>query len=203
MKIYTRTGDEGRTKLYGGDPVFKDDPRVAAYGTLDELNATLGFTLALDPEERLGLERLRAVQENLFVLGSRLAAADPQRMERKGTLPHFDRGRVHELEDWIDELDAQLTPLDSFILPGGGPVGAQLHVARTICRRAERKVTSLLRERPELVEAALPYMNRLSDLLFTLARAVNAEEGRPEARWLPMRQREEASAEGAGLDSDE
>ncbi|MEJ2547095.1 MAG: ATP:cob(I)alamin adenosyltransferase, partial [Gemmatimonadota bacterium] len=135
--------------------------------------------------------------------GSRLAAAHPERMERKGTLPHFDRGRVKELEDWIDELDAQLTPLDSFILPGGGPVGAQLHVARTICRRAERKVTSLLRERPELVEAALPYMNRLSDLLFTLARAVNAEEGRPEARWLPMRQREKAASDSPGSETDE
>jgi cob(I)alamin adenosyltransferase len=203
MKIYTRTGDEGRTKLYGGDPVFKDDPRVAAYGTLDELNATLGLALALEQEEDLGLDRLRGVQEDLFVLGSRLAAAHPERMERKGTLPHFDRGRVNELEDWIDELDAQLTPLDSFILPGGGPVGAQLHVARTICRRAERKVTSLLRERPELVEAALPYMNRLSDLLFTLARAVNAEEGRPEARWLPMRQREKAASDSPGSETDE
>ncbi|MEJ2548668.1 MAG: ATP:cob(I)alamin adenosyltransferase, partial [Gemmatimonadota bacterium] len=108
MKIYTRTGDEGRTKLYGGDPVFKDDPRVAAYGTLDELNATLGLALALEQEEDLGLDRLRGVQEDLFVLGSRLAAAHPERMERKGTLPHFDRGRVKELEDWIDELDAQL-----------------------------------------------------------------------------------------------
>jgi cob(I)alamin adenosyltransferase len=203
MKIYTKTGDEGRTKLYGGDPVFKDDPRVAAYGTLDELNATLGLALALDQEEKLGLDRLRGVQEDLFVLGSRLAAAHPERMERKGTLPHFDRGRVNELEDWIDELDAQLTPLDSFILPGGGPVGAQLHVARTICRRAERKVTSLLRERPELVEAALPYMNRLSDLLFTLARAVNAEEGIPEARWLPMRQREEAASGAPDFETDD
>jgi cob(I)alamin adenosyltransferase len=203
MKIYTKTGDEGRTKLYGGDPVFKDDPRVAAYGTLDELNATLGLALALDQEEKLGLDRLRGVQEDLFVLGSRLAAAHPERMERKGTLPHFDRGRVNELEDWIDELDAQLTPLDSFILPGGGPVGAQLHVARTICRRAERKVTSLLRERPELVEAALPYMNRLSDLLFTLARAVNAEEGIPEARWLPMRQREEATSGAPDFETDD
>jgi cob(I)alamin adenosyltransferase len=106
---------------------------------------------------------------------------------------------VGELEAWIDELDAELPPLDSFILPGGGPAGAQLHVARTICRRAERKVTSLLRERPELVEVALPYMNRLSDLLFTLARAANAEEGRPEDRWLPMRQRESAAA--GALDS--
>ena len=199
MKIYTKTGDEGRTKLYGGVPVFKDDPRVAAYGTLDELNATLGLALALDPEGELGLERLRGVQEDLFVLGSRLAAANPERMERKGALPQFDRKRVGELEAWIDELDAALPPLDSFILPGGGPVGAQLHVARTICRRAERKVTSLLRERPELVEVALPYMNRLSDLLFTLARAANAEEGRPEDRWLPMRQRESATA--GALDS--
>ena len=195
MKIYTRTGDDGRTKLYGGDPVFKDDPRVAAYGTLDELNATLGLALALDPDSRLGMDELRGVQEDLFVLGSRLATLDPDRMEKKGTIPRFEKSRVEQLEAWIDRLDEELAPLDSFILPGGGPAGAQLHVARTICRRAERKITSLLRDRPELVEVGLPYMNRLSDLLFTLARAVNAREGRPEDKWLPMRARK---AEPAG-----
>lgn len=189
MKIYTRTGDEGRTKLYGGDPVFKDDPRVAAYGTLDELNAAIGFTLSLDPDSRFGLEGLRAVQEDLFVLGSRLAAADPKRAESRGTIPGLEDGRIEALEHWIDALDEELEPLDSFVLPGGSPAGAQLHVARTICRRAERSITSLLPEQPDLRLVVLPYVNRLSDLLFTLARAVNARAGRPEDRWLPMRER--------------
>lgn len=203
MKIYTKTGDEGRTKLYGGDPVFKDDPRVAAYGTLDELNAALGFALALDPDSRLGIQDLREVQEDLFALGSRLASADPDRMEARGTLPRFERQRVHELEAWIDRLDEELDPLDSFILPGGGPTGAQLHVARTICRRAERKITSLLQERPELLEVTLPYMNRLSDLLFTLARAVNAREGRPEDKWRPMRERQPSQAATSDPNTDD
>lgn len=189
MKIYTRTGDDGRTKLYGGNQVLKDDPRVAAYGTLDELNAAIGSALALDPESQLGLDGLRAVQEDLFVLGSRLAAADPPRMEERGSIPRLDPGRVEALETWIDSLDEELEPLDSFVLPGGAPAGAQLHVARTICRRAERSITTLLFEQPELQRSVLPYVNRLSDLLFTLARAVNARAGRPEDRWLPMRER--------------
>jgi cob(I)alamin adenosyltransferase len=203
MKIYTKTGDEGRTSLYGGVPVFKNDPRVAAYGTLDELNATLGIALALDPDSKLGMEELREVQEDLFVLGSRLATADPERMEQKGTIPRFDRARVDALERWIDRLDEELEPLDSFILPGGSPVGAQLHVARTVCRRAERKITALVREQPGLAELALPYINRLSDLLFTLARAVNAREGRSEDRWLPMRERTTAPAAGGRSGPDE
>jgi cob(I)alamin adenosyltransferase len=189
MKIYTRTGDEGLTKLYGGDPVLKDDPRVAAYGTLDELNATIGCALALDPDSRLGLDGLRQVQEDLLVLGSRLAAADPERAESRGLIPRLEQGRIAALESWIDALDEELEPLDSFVLPGGGPAGAQLHVARTICRRAERSITSLLAEQPGLRLVVLPYVNRLSDLLFTLARAVNARAGRPEDRWLPMRER--------------
>jgi cob(I)alamin adenosyltransferase len=192
MKIYTRTGDEGRTKLYGGDPVLKDDSRVAAYGTLDELNAAIGSALALDAGARLGLDGLREVQEDLFVIGSRLAAADPERMEDKGSIPRLEPGRVEALERWIDTLDEELEPLDSFVIPGGGPAGAQLHVARTICRRAERSITSLLLEQPELRQVVLPYVNRLSDLLFTLARAANARAGCPEDRWLPMRERQTA-----------
>ena len=194
MKIYTRTGDEGQTKLYGGDRVLKDDPRVAAYGTLDELNAAIGSALALDPDSELGLGDLRSVQEDLFVLGSRLAAADPERMEDRGSIPRLEQERIEALETWIDALDRELEPLDSFVLPGGAPAGAQLHVARTVCRRAERSITSLLPEQPELKLVVLPYVNRLSDLLFTLARAANARAGRPEDRWLPMRERSTADA---------
>lgn len=197
MKIYTRTGDRGRTKLYGGDPVAKNDPRVEAYGTLDELNAQLGVALALDPDDALGTGQLRAVQDDLFVLGSRLAAANPDRAARKGTIPQLGEDRIEALEAWIDRLDEELVPLDSFILPGGGPVGAHLHVARTVCRRAERSITALIPAQPDLRHIVLPYVNRLSDLLFTLARAVNTRAGCPETRWRPMRERS-----GPDADSD-
>lgn len=189
MKIYTKTGDRGRTKLYGGDAVRKDDPRVAAYGSLDELNAVLGYVLALDADSPLGLDGLREVQEDLFVLGSRLATADPERMESRGSIPGLEPERIAALERWIDTLDEELEPLDAFIVPGGAPVGAQLHIARTVCRRAERAIVSLVSEQPDLELVLLPYVNRLSDLLFTLARAANARAGRPEDRWLPMRER--------------
>ncbi|MGW8282455.1 MAG: cob(I)yrinic acid a,c-diamide adenosyltransferase, partial [Gemmatimonadota bacterium] len=177
--------------------VRKDDSRVAAYGSLDELNAVLGFVLALDPDSRLGLERLREVQEDLFVLGSRLAAADPERMEGRGSIPGLDAERITALERWIDSLDEELEPLDAFILPGGTPVGAQLHIARTVCRRAERAIVSLVPEQPDLELVLLPYVNRLSDLLFTLARAVNSRAGRPEDRWLPMRERKSVDSSTA------
>ncbi|MFO7587386.1 MAG: cob(I)yrinic acid a,c-diamide adenosyltransferase [Gemmatimonadota bacterium] len=195
MKIYTRTGDRGRTKLYGGDPVAKNDPRVEAYGTLDELNAHLGVVLALDPEDVLGTGGLCAVQDDLFVLGSRLAAANPDRATRKGMIPHLGEDRVANLEAWIDRLDDELVSLDSFVVPGGSPAGAQLHVARTVCRRAERSITALIPAQPDLRQIVLPYVNRLSDLLFTLARAVNARAGCPETRWRPVRERAGTHAE--------
>jgi cob(I)alamin adenosyltransferase len=195
MKIYTRTGDRGRTKLYGGDPVAKNDPRVEAYGTLDELNAALGVVLAQDPEDELGTAELRRIQEDLLVLGSRLAAAHPERALRKGTILPLPEERVAALETWIDRLDDELPPLDAFVLPGGCPAGAQLHVARTVCRRAERAITALIPAQPDLRAVVLPYMNRLSDLLFTLARAVNLRADHPEARWTPLRERT-ADAEG-------
>ena len=190
MKIYTRKGDTGRTKLFGGLEVSKHDARVAAYGTLDELNATLGVVLALDPDGELGTADLRHVQEDLFVLGSRLAAARPDREIQRGTIPELESGRIAELEAWIDRLDEELPPLDAFVLPGGCGAGAQLHVARTVCRRAEREVTALIDSEPALRASVIPYVNRLSDLLFTLARSVNNRAGRPEAGWLPQRRRE-------------
>ena len=190
MKIYTRKGDTGRTKLFGGLEVSKHDARVAAYGTLDELNAALGVVRALDPDGELGTADLRYVQEDLFVLGSRLAAARPDREIRRGTIPELESGRIADLEAWIDRLDEELPPLDAFVLPGGCSAGAQLHVARTVCRRAEREVTALVDDDPALSASVIPYVNRLSDLLFTLARAVNNRAGRPEAGWLPQRRRE-------------
>lgn len=190
MKIYTRKGDAGRTKLFGGLEVSKHDARVAAYGTLDELNASLGMTLALDPGGELGTADLVRVQEDLFVLGSRLAAARPEREIERGTIPALNLERIADLEAWIDRLDGELPPLTAFVLPGGCGAGAQLHVARTVCRRAEREVTALIDDDPALSSGVIPYINRLSDLLFTLARAVNHRAGRPETMWLPGRQRE-------------
>ncbi len=195
MKIYTRRGDAGRTKLFGGLEVAKHDARVAAYGTFDELNAALGGVLSLDPDGDLGTANLQRVQEDLFILGSRLAAARPERELERGSIPGLVPGRIADLEAWIDSLDEELPPLDAFVLPGGCPAGAQLHVARTVCRRAEREVTSLLDADPALSTAVIPYINRLSDLLFTLARAVNHRAGRPEAQWLPQRERDTAALE--------
>ena len=189
MKIYTKKGDGGQTSLFGGGHVPKHDARVAAYGTVDELNAVIGAALAFDTDSGLGLDRLVDVQSDLFTLGGFLAAADPEKAFSRNTLPELPPDRITDLESWIDELDADLKPLDAFILPGGSPVGALLHVARTVCRRAERAITPLLDERPELGEVVLPYMNRLSDLLFTLARSVNMVSAAEETGWEPMRRR--------------
>jgi len=195
VKIYTRKGDAGRTKLFGGLEVSKHDARVAAYGTFDELNAALGVVLSLDPNGDLGTTDLRRVQEDLFVLGARLAAARPTRELERGVIPGLAPDRIAELEGWIDNLDEELPPLDAFVLPGGCPTGAQLHVARTVCRRAERAVAALMDADPALSNEVIPYINRLSDLLFMLARAVNHRAGRLEARWLPQRERNSAALE--------
>lgn len=196
MKIYTRGGDRGETGLLGGDRVPKSDPRVEAYGSVDELNAGLGLALALDAEGTLDRDELTRVQEDLLAIGARLAAANPERALERGTIPALDPGRVEELERWIDRLDEQLPALDAFVLPGGSPAGAQLHVARTVCRRAERAIVDLRGEDAELAEKVIPYVNRLSDLLFTLARSVNRRMGIPEGRWRPQRERRGEGSEG-------
>jgi cob(I)alamin adenosyltransferase len=182
MKIYTKTGDAGDTGLFDGTRVAKSDPRVEAYGDVDELNAWLGLARAtgVDPEIDAMLDR---IQRDLFALGSHLA--DPRhriasRVE-KALIGPADSTR---LEGWIDSLEAGLAPLRRFILAGGAPAGAQLHVARTVCRRAERRIVSLGSAGPAGVDAALiVYVNRLSDLLFVMARAVNARAGVPEVEW--------------------
>lgn len=213
MKIYTKRGDEGETGLLGGDRVPKSDLRVEAYGTVDELNAAVGLALALDagasaPDAPgLGPDavRLERVQDDLFAVGARLAAADLERAVEKGLVPDFPPDRVEDLEGWIDELEGELPELDAFIHPGGRPAGAQLHVARTVCRRAERAAVRLAREAwPELEEDVLPYLNRLSDLLFVLARAVNRRAGASEIEWQPVRRRGTAGggSDGGGDDTD-
>ncbi len=202
MKIYTRRGDEGRTGLLGGSRVPKTDARVEAYGTVDELNAAVGLALATD-DGALGEDdaaRLERVQDDLFAVGARLAAGDPAAAEEKGLVPDFPSERVDDLEAWIDALDEELPELDAFVHPGGSPAGAHLHAARTVGRRAERAVVAIADDRPELREVVLPYLNRLSDLLFTLARAVNHRSGTPEVRWKPVRERR-VDGEGAGGDA--
>lgn len=183
MKIYTRKGDAGSTGMLGGIRVPKHDPRVAAYGAVDELNSHVGLALALRQGDIPPTERTLQLQEDLFVIGARLAAADPERAVAKGLIPGLGPERTAKLEEWIDELEDSLPPLDVFLLPGGSPVGAQLQVARTVCRRAERAISRLLEDQPDLGELVLPYMNRLSDLFFVLARAANLEAGVKDPEW--------------------
>ena len=179
MKIYTKTGDGGETALLGGTRVSKAAPRVAAYGDVDELNAWLGLVRASGLDADLSSMTDR-IQRDLFAIGSRLA--DPAgrvtgRVE-KTAVSHDD---VARLEGWIDTLQGELPPLRRFILAGGSPAGAALHVARTVCRRAERAVVSLGRDAVE--SDVTVYLNRLSDLLFVMARAANRRNGAPESEW--------------------
>ena len=179
MKLYTKTGDKGETGLYGGERVSKAALRVAAYGAVDEANAVIGLARAQLGDSALD-EVLASVQHGLFDLGADLATPLASRYRRNVT-PLEDED-VHALERLIDRFDAELEPLAAFILPGGHPAGAALHLARTVVRRAEREVVALA-QREAVNEAALVYLNRLSDLLFVLARVVNARAGEPEAQW--------------------
>ena len=179
MKIYTRTGDSGDTSLFDGTRVLKSDPRVAAYGDVDELNAWLGLVIAHLNDGDVAA-KLRQIQRDLFAIGSRLA--DPaHRIAGRVTKAAISTDDIARLETWIDALDAELATLRRFILAGGSTGGAALHVARTVCRRAERSMVALGDQafEPEL----LHYVNRLSDLLFTMARAVNQRAGMPEVEW--------------------
>ncbi len=178
-KIYTRGGDDGTTGLIGRTRVSKSDPRIEAYGAVDELNAMLGLVLAYGRDE-LGEDVagwLREVQGDLFCMGALLASPE-------GAVPGCELDPIHvqKLEEWIDQIDAGLEPLRAFILPGGSPCAAWLHLARTVCRRAERRVVSLA-ERAAVPVIAVQYLNRLSDLLFVLARYANARTGQAEIQW--------------------
>jgi cob(I)alamin adenosyltransferase len=180
-RIYTKTGDEGLTGLGGGRRVPKDSPRVRAYGTVDELNSAIGVALALGLTDRLASE-LGRVQNELFDLGSDLCwPSDDERRERIPTVqPHH----VEQLETLIDDLNETVGPLTNFLLPGGSPGAAQLHLARTVCRRAERETIGLARDKA-IGELILPYLNRLSDALFVMARYENHERGVDEPLWQP------------------
>lgn len=181
MKIYTRTGDTGETGLFDGSRVSKADPRVDAYGEVDELGAWLGVARAVGrPLDADVDEILTHLQRDLFALGARLA--DPSaRGAARGAKVTLDEASVKRLETWIDRLEAELPPLREFILAGGAPTGAVLHLARTVCRRAERRIVALGDDTVNTV--ATVYVNRLSDLLFVLARAVNHRGGLAEPTW--------------------
>jgi len=181
VKIYTKTGDSGDTGLFGGGRVPKDDPRVEAYGDVDELNAFLGVARAAELMPRID-EVLVPIQRDLFSIGALLATPDRDKMDQHLTKARISDERIAELERAIDACDRELEPLKAFILPGGTQKAAALHVARTVCRRAERRVISLQRE-VEIPQIVVVYLNRLSDLLFTLARFANARAGAGEVTW--------------------
>jgi cob(I)alamin adenosyltransferase len=185
MKIYTKTGDRGDTGLFGGPRVSKDAPRIEAYGTVDELNSVLGVVrteldageLPVFCELDILIER---IQNELFSLGAQLATPNPSAHQTALIGP----AQIAALETAIDRYEANLEPLKQFILPGGAPAAAQLHLARTVCRRAERRLVTLAAGSPEpIAEELLAYLNRLSDLLFVLAREVNRAAGQPDVPW--------------------
>ena len=180
-RIYTKTGDDGTTGLGGGGRVPKDSPRVAAYGTVDELNSQLGVASASGLCERLAAV-LPGIQNELFDVGSDLCwpSDDP----RRARIPTVEARHIEALERLIDELNDIVGPLANFLLPGGSPGAAQLHVARTVCRRAERE-TVRLAESESIGQFVLPYLNRLSDALFVMARYENHERGVAEPPWRP------------------
>lgn len=181
MKIYTKTGDSGDTGLFGGGRVGKDHPRVEAYGDVDELNATLGLVRALEPMPRID-EIIVPIQRDLFSIGALLATPDRDKMKASLEKARIDDERIRELELTIDHCELELEPLRSFIVPGGTAKAAALHVARTVCRRAERRVVAL-QHSEELPPIVVIFLNRVSDLLFMLARVANRRAGAGEVSW--------------------
>jgi cob(I)alamin adenosyltransferase len=181
MRIYTKTGDTGETGLFGGGRVPKDDLRVAAYGEVDELNSAIGLARAVEPAGLFD-ESLESIQRDLFAIGGHLATPDPEKVRTALAKAELSEERVRVMEAAMDAADQELPPLRAFVLPGGTPKAAALHLARTTCRRAERAVVALSRE-AEVPALFLVYLNRLSDLLFTLARLANHRAARPDVTW--------------------
>ena len=179
MKIYTKTGDRGDTRLFDGTKVRKYDDRVEAYGAIDELNSFIGAAAAFLQDPAL-MAMLAEIQKDLFSVGAQLA--DPGFRDQSRAKFQLDPGRIAALENAIDSFETELPPLRQFILAGGGHGGALLHVARTVCRRAERRVVSLS-EKVEIHPNVIVYLNRLSDFLFVIARLVNHREGKQEILW--------------------
>lgn len=189
-RIYTKTGDRGETALGDGTRVLKDHPRVTAYGTVDELNAVLGLVLA-QQADLPGADLLRGIQNDLFDVGADLCRP-PTPDEQPGQRLRVQEGQARRLEEAIDHFNARLRPLTSFVLPGGRPAAAWCHLARTVCRRAERDVVTLTRTEPVNPQVVV-YLNRLSDLLFVLARVYN-DDGRDDLLWVPGKGQSSGSA---------
>jgi cob(I)alamin adenosyltransferase len=181
MKIYTKTGDTGETGLFGGGRVPKDHPRVAAYGDVDELNSALGVVRAT-ADKQFSDSLLESIQQDLFAIGGHLATPDPERVSKALEKAALSPARIGEFEKIMDGAEQELPPLRAFVLPAGTPIAASLHLARTVCRRAERSVVHLAHSEtvPELF---VVYLNRLSDLLFTLARLANHRAGVSDVTW--------------------
>ncbi|MCY3808356.1 MAG: cob(I)yrinic acid a,c-diamide adenosyltransferase [Gemmatimonadetes bacterium] len=187
MRIYTRRGDSGRTALFGGPRVAKDDMRVEAYGTVDELNAAIGAAAAVAQTANAETSSpwiisLPLLQSDLFAIGAHLATPPPEGNRPSPRLPSLPSGRIAEMEEWIDEALDEAGPLRNFVLPGGSGPAASLHLARAVCRRAERRVVALAAASP-VDPLIVRYLNRLSDYLFAAARAENALAGRGDVEW--------------------
>lgn len=180
MKIYTGFGDKGKTRLYGGQIVNKDDQRVEAYGTVDELNSILGVVIS-DITNEVLIHKLYKIQKSLFKISADLATPLAKGTKKRETI--ISAEDIKSIESLIDGLDNQLDPLKNFILPGGSKSAAMIHLARTICRRAERRIISLNHHEP-IDAGILVYFNRLSDLLFVMARYVNKIEGIGDIPWV-------------------
>lgn len=186
MKIYTKTGDKGETSLYGGTRVSKAAARVESYGTLDELNAFIGLAKAEISDEKV-LNQLQKIQFDLFTVGSEAATPTDKLILANGKNRldlMISEEEISELEHWMDDLDAELEPLQFFILPSGGKAAASVHVCRTVCRRAERAMV-YLNETEEVRPELIKYLNRLSDYLFILARYISKISGEKEEYWNP------------------
>ncbi len=186
MKIYTKTGDKGETSLYGGTRVSKASARVESYGTIDELNSFIGFAKAELTDEGI-LYQLKKIQFDLFTVGSESATPTDKLTLANGKSRlslMISETEIEELEQWMDEFETALEPLQYFILPGGGKGATSLHICRTVCRRAERSLV-FLNEHEEVRPELIKYLNRLSDYLFVLARYVSKIQGEPEEYWNP------------------
>lgn len=186
MKIYTKTGDKGQTSLFTGQRVPKNDPFIEALGSVDECNSAIGIAVSFLPNESKFLpirEQLETIQHALFDVGAALATPRTRAVEAKLNKTRFDKDETKILENWIDEMDEKLPPLKAFILPGGDSCGAFLHLARSICRRAERRVLPL-QINADVDDNVVIYLNRLSDYLFCVSRYVNFLKKSPETLWM-------------------
>lgn len=184
-RIYTRTGDKGDTSLFTGQRVAKNDPFIEALGSVDECNSAIGVAISLLPNESKYdtiKEQLTIIQHALFDLGAAVATPRTRAIDEKVKKTRFDEEEISLLEKWIDEMDATLPKLSTFILPGGHPAGAMLHLARSLCRRTERQVIPL-NQHADVSDKGICYLNRLSDYLFITSRMFNYIAGNPETNW--------------------